>query len=433
MQTPSRILFAALLSSLALGCAANSTAVVATAADDLAMPDAAMPSGAMKFCETQRDIPVGNDHRMFFVRGFRGVFVVALPEATDWKFQCDDSELFWAFSKSARIQATMQLHRPRPGEDVSQEAYLSAMASRIRNGMESKGLRVTNSAVTMVDRDEKRGDQFGLEMTFDGPEGKKWNLFPQDAFFATRTGLDGMQFDLHLTTYFRSASEQAALRAQAHMAFASFMVSTTNPSAKKPSAVSDLTAPREGTPAFAGVSATNFSDKTLAAMKAVLDCKSDAQARYCAALDRFSAAKALSANSSDVWAGSTLVVFAAGPSKVAGLDEGIHDLYVKQGKGSFKWITPSNESEAADMKKLITEMHAGRAPSPSSGLMKYLATLSPQETHALEQQAGSLSFVSEDMGATSARAFVRENDKELLVVEIAAEGLAMKIGIFPKR
>jgi hypothetical protein len=166
--------------------------------------------------------------------------------------------------------------------------------------------------------------------------------------------------------------------------------------------------------------------------------------RYCRALDRFLSAKPL-AKKDGVWAGTTLMIFPSDKGDVAGAGEGIHYLYLRGGQGSFNALKPSNAEEAAEMKTLVEGIHAGKAPPASSGLMKHLSTFTPQQLQPVEERAKSLSFVI-SMGAELGvpedplpgqlkdppRVFVRENAKEILVVEVWSEGHLVKVGVFPK-
>jgi hypothetical protein len=181
-------------------------------------------------------------------------------------------------------------------------------------------------------------------------------------------------------------------------------------------------------------------------MKAALDCAGEKMASYCSALDRFAKARALPASTNGVWAGSTLVVFAAEGGKIAGAGEGMHHLYLKNGKASFNTVKPSNQSEAEEVRALLRQIQEGKAPNPDSGLMKYLSTFTPMQVNPVQTKAYSLSFI---MGIGAAlgvpedqlppavkdapRVFVRENSKEILVAEVWGEGHAVKVGIFPKK
>ncbi len=433
MHKPSRLVFAGLLSCLAVGSAANSAPVVSSGTDDFAALDEPEPNGVNTHCQTLHDVPVGR-LRLFYVRGFDGFFKIWLPEAADWTIQCDQGELFHALSKSLRLEANLRMYKPKPGEDTSPAKYLAMVGARFKNGIEASGARVTHSDVAALTQGEDNGP-LGLDMTIDAPAGHSAPLFPQDSFYATHAGPDGVQFDLHLRAYFRTPAEQAQLRFKAHIALTSFIVSGIDPSAvaKMNSAAAEIATPSRPPAGFAGVSATNFSEKTLSAMKAVLDCTRDAMmARYCAALDRFSAAKPLSPTTSGAWAGSTLELEAGRKTKISDVGEGIHALYLKQSKGSFKSMRASNASESVDMHKALNELHAGYAPSPSGGLMKRIVELTPSEMKALEQKTETLSFIIEEDSDSVTRAFVRENEKEILVVEIWGDGYEMEVGIFPK-
>jgi hypothetical protein len=417
------------------------------AGDDMAFPDSEMPNGSMKECKLGQK-PADLDGQRVIVITWYGMIYLALPAVTDWKFQCDDERFFWALSKSARMQVTVNPRKPKPGEDVSYKNYLSALGANQKKGIESHGARVTDPVVFSISKDDK-GEIFGLEMTINAPEGQRLPLFPQDSFFTTRMGPGGNMFDLHFTTYSQEGENKKALTEKVHALLGSFIIKgDAGPKTDAQTPVADLTKPSKSNgplPSFPGISSANFSDKTTEAMKAVLDCKSEKMGRYCDALDRFVKAKPLSKDANNVWAGSTLVVFAADGGKIAGAGEGVHHLYVKKGKASFNAVKPSDESEAKDLRVLLDQVHAGKAPARDSGLMKYLGGFTPMQTNPVEVKAGALSFImgiGADLGAkedqlpeavrSAPRDFVRENDKELLVVEVWGEGTAIKIGIFPK-
>ena len=417
------------------------------AGDDMAFPDSEMPNGSMKECKiVEKPADVGGQRVIGIT--YEGMIYLALPAAADWKFQCDQDRFFWGLSKSARMQVTVNPYKPQSGEDVTYKNYLSAIGANNKKGMESHGVRVTNTSVFSISKDDK-GEIFGLEMTMNSPEGQKWPLFPQDSFFTTRMGPGGYMFDVHFTTYSKEGENKKALTDKVHALLGAFTTKgNVGPKGDSQTPVADLTRPSKSNgplPSFPGISSANFSDATPAAMKAVLDCKSEKMGRYCDALDRFVKAKPLSKDTNNVWAGSTLVVFAADGGKIAGAGEGVHHLYVKKGKASFNTVKPSDESEAQDLRALLDQVHAGKAPARDSGLMKYLGGFTPMQVNPVEVKAGALSFImgiGADLGVkedqlpeavrSAPRDFVRENDKELLVVEVWGEGTAIKIGIFPK-
>jgi hypothetical protein len=127
------------------------------------------------------------------------------------------------------------------------------------------------------------------------------------------------------------------------------------------------------------------------------------------------------------------MLFAGDDGKVAGAGEGVHHLYLKNQRGSFNAVTPSNADEAAEAKASLERIHGGSAPRADSELMKYLASFTPMQTGAVETKAGSLSFPSASGIPDSPIVFVRENDKEMLAVEVWGERHAIKIGIFRKK
>ncbi|MFP2924627.1 hypothetical protein ACLESO_05305 [Pyxidicoccus sp. 3LG] len=416
----------------------------ASADDELGMNEAELPNGVTESCKVvQRNADIGGKQHLA-VAGGGGAFIVALPEAQDWKLQCDGSRLFWAFSKSARMQVSVNPYKPRPGEEVSPKAYLTSLGANMKAGMESKGLRVTNDSVVPL----LEGRIFGLEMTLDAPEGQDWPLFPQDTFYTTRRGPGGYMFDAHVSTYPRTAQEREALRFAAHSLMVGFSTAEEMEAAAKSQddSVADLTRPSTGPmPGFSGVSARNFSDQTLAAIKAALDCENARMGRYCSALDRFATSRALPPETQGVWAGSTLIMFAGEGGKLARAGEGLHHLYVKDRKGSFNIVKPSSPAEAEELRAHLGQIHSGAAPAGTSDLMRYLSTFTPMQVNPVETKSNSLSFImglGAELGVKedqlpaamrdAPRVFVRENDKEILVAEVWGEGHAVKVGIFPK-
>jgi len=214
--------FAWLLSSLAAGCAAGHSGLVDPNAD-LNLPDKELPNGKVEACTVRRDEANG-DTRALVVLGLRGLFTVVLPEASDWKLECDRAQLFWAFSKTRRMEVTVHANRPQPGEAASASAYLTAVGAAARQKFESHGLRVTHSELSELERDETLGERYALELTVDAPAHQLLALLPQDTFITTRPGPQGTQFDAHITTHYRTPDEQAALHSDAHQIMRTFVV-----------------------------------------------------------------------------------------------------------------------------------------------------------------------------------------------------------------
>ncbi|HYV45859.1 MAG TPA: hypothetical protein VFA20_13415, partial [Myxococcaceae bacterium] len=374
------------------------------------------PNGTMESCKViQEDFDTGEGRRVTLVAGGRGIFLIALPTAPDWRFQCDGEHLFWSSSSAARMQVTVTLYKPEPGEDVTPAKYLADIGARLKTGLESAGFRVSDKPVFSIRRAD--GEEIhGLEMRIDAPAGQVLPLFPQDTFFTTRQGPLGYMFDAHVTTYPRDAEDGKALTASAHDSLARFIILDWSKQARM----------------FPGVSAATLSGETLAAMKAALDCKAEKMSRYCGALDRFAKAAPLPRETSHVWAGSALMAAADREGKLAVAVENLHALHVKDGKGSFGTVRPSNESEAKEMEEALQQIHQGKAPSRTSALMQYLSQVTPPEASPLESRLGSLSFNVEASPGPGPSVFVRENDEEVLVVEIWEGNHSMMIGIFPK-
>ena len=93
-------------------------------------------------------------------------------------------------------------------------------------------------------------------------------------------------------------------------------------------------------------------------------------------------------------------------------------------------VSPSNESEAKELGAIVEQMRVGRAPDPNSELMKYLrSSFLSLGFSAVARAGGSLSFSR--LGGEF-RVFVRENEREVLVVELYRDGSAVAVGIFPK-
>jgi hypothetical protein len=182
---------------------------------------------------------------------------------------------------------------------------------------------------------------------------------------------------------------------------------------------------------FAKVSASNFSNQTVHAIKGALDCPNPALAYYCRALDRFLQAKAMPLSTNGVWAGLTFFAFADQRGKISVAGEGISHLYVRNQMASFNAVKPSNDSERKEHRAIMEGLKSGIPPRPRSELMEYLSTFSPRHTVPLESKASSLSFTVSDSADLPVKVFVRENPGEILVVEVWGEGKAVKIGVFP--
>jgi hypothetical protein len=216
------------LTLLACGAPARAGVVVAAeqrppANDDLQqLPGSALPNGVIETCKVvQRDADPGDGTRVMALTGGRGAFIIVLPEAADWAFQCDKEELFWAFSRSKRTQVTVMAHRPNADEDTTPRNYLGATAAKFTSGLEANGVRVTNPAfVSLTKRAD--GETIGLQMTLNAPAGQTMPLFPQDSFFISQRGPGGFMFDAYYTTYFRNADEQASMRSTMRAMMAGF-------------------------------------------------------------------------------------------------------------------------------------------------------------------------------------------------------------------
>ena len=116
--------------------------------DDLqGVPKANLPNGKMTTCEIKARRVDVDGRKTMFVLGGSGVFGLVLPEAPDWKPQCDDQSFLWGHSKSARMPVTVSPYEPRQSADVSPRKYLSAIASKMKQGMESSGVRMTKSSI----------------------------------------------------------------------------------------------------------------------------------------------------------------------------------------------------------------------------------------------------------------------------------------------
>src|SRR5687767_6926540 len=114
----SRLLTLTLLPLLAASACASTTprgagTSQARGADDMdTFTDAELPNGVLESCGVaERNVEAGGS-RLLRVAGGEGRFTVLLPEAPDWKMQCDGRRLFWALSRSARLQVTVN---PREG------------------------------------------------------------------------------------------------------------------------------------------------------------------------------------------------------------------------------------------------------------------------------------------------------------------------------
>jgi hypothetical protein len=414
----------------------------------LRLPDADLPNGITESCEVlERHADVGGDKRMIAIAGGTGAFFLVLPEATDWKLQCNRERYFWASSESRRMQVSVNPYEPEVGEDLSPRNFLAALGAKMKVRIASTGARVTHeSIVPLFNPTDNQTEIFGREATIAAPQdGQTYPLLPQDSYHTVRHGPGGYLLVAHVTTYYRNPAEQEALRSVARTVMgAGFRTSAELQGPAKRVAVQDFTRPSR-LPSFPGVATTTFSDKTLVAIKAVLDCQADTIAVYCNALDRFGKAKAMPKNASGVWAGSTLAAFAGEGGKIATLGVGGHHLYVKKQRASFNMVKPSNPSEASDLRSALEQIRGGHAPSPESGLMKYLSSFTPMQTTPVEIKGGSLSFIM-GIGANLAvkedqlpkilrdapRVFARETANEILVVEIWGDGLAVKVGIFVK-
>ncbi len=194
---------------------------------------------------------------------------------------------------------------------------------------------------------------------------------------------------------------------------------------------------------FPGVQALSFSDESVKAILNSLRCSNPEEKFYCDALKRFALAKPLPAATSGVWAGSVLWAFAGPDGRESEAGLGIHHLYLRDGRGSFNAVTPSNFQEREQLKVARAQIAAGKTPSADSPIIQYLQTLTPRATSPLKETPAGLSFEmglaagSDDENAlpvlgTPATVFVRENAEELLVVEVWGDGYYVKIGVFPK-
>lgn len=425
-----------IIASQLTACATPKAAAKANT-DDLHFAPADVPSGVMESCTIiDRETEVAGQ-KVMAISGGQGAFVLVLPVANDWKFQCDGKRFFWGLSPNSRMQVSVNPYRPQANEDVTPRNYLEAIAANNKQGLASHGVRVTKSVVAPVFKDAS-GEILVLESTVDAPPGEHWPLLPQDSFVSARQGPAGYMFDAHITTYYRDSVEQAALRSTARWLMTAFTAHAGQP----PAHVDE----RGGRPlpSIPGVSVTSFSDKTITAMKAALNCQGEKMARYCDALDRFAKARPVSKAENTVWAGSTLMAFAGSAGKVDGAVEDIHHLYVRNGRASFNAIKPSDEGEATELRSMLEQLHSGKAPSRESGLMRYLSTFTPAETNPVETVANCLSFAMGDSGLNEeslppalrtmppSKVFVRENQKELIAVEVWGEGHLVMVGIFPK-
>ena len=412
---------------LAGGCAPatlrDPSSVSGAASDPLERwPADELPNGVMASCKVVNDEHRADggtaDVQTTMIEASDGAFGIMLPRAEDWQLQCDPQHLLWAFSKSQRMQLTVNPHQLDPQESSEPELYLTLLAHKVIQGLQSHGVVASDVELTKLPDPEA----YLMEMELSAPAGEQWPLFPQHSIFTTRAGPGDTMLDAHLTTYHRDPDERRSLRSTAQFVLGSFAT---------PEMLAKWELKRLLIATADPAVAQDVNDEVIDKVQGGLGCERGSVARYCEALADFKGAKALDPNTAAVWAGTRLVFAPATAPKVSdSMGEDVRYFRVSGQRASTGSVSPSNESEAKELGAIVEQMKVGRAPNPDSELMKYLRSSLPIESSAVARAGGSLSFSR--LGGEF-RVFVRENEREVLVVELYSDGSAVAVGIFPKR
>lgn len=165
------------------------------------------PNGRIKLCDVQRNVK--DDGRdVLQVQVADPPMQFSLPEASDWRLQCDKQELFFAMSKSLRVQVTVEPSGMHWSED--DQAHAERFLSSARERYASVDVHITGSGVIPLAADKwpTRPAAWFMQLAQAADDKDPSPEFPQDHLWSGRMiSARGERYYMHFT-YFPAVQTQ---------------------------------------------------------------------------------------------------------------------------------------------------------------------------------------------------------------------------------